>query len=209
MVDVYRYAILIYPTPDFSTPEVVRVNQQAVPPPEAPAQTPAAQPPLPRPDPVRASRPANPSRPAWTACYPARRFSKANARSAEVSLRDVPSENVELPTEAAAATPAAPSEVCDARADEKQVAEPGGAAGADPAGVGEAGACAGAVPAGGRVPGGACDSKGMPQGMPGRSPSCDGAWTGLRGADPSRSPHLRRSSGMGSLILRTRTRSPG
>jgi len=75
------------------------------------------------------------------------------ARSAEVSLRDMPSENVELPAEAAAIIPAAPSEVCDARTDEKQVTEPGGAAGADPAGPGETSAGAGAMPAGGSIAG--------------------------------------------------------
>jgi transposase InsO family protein len=75
------------------------------------------------------------------------------ARSAEVSLRDMPSENVELSTAAPVVAAGAPSEVYDERADEKQITEPGGAAGADPAGPGEAGACAGVVPAGGGVPG--------------------------------------------------------
>ena len=75
------------------------------------------------------------------------------ARSAEVTLRDMPPENVELSTEAPVVASGAPSEVCDERADEKQITEPGGTAGADPAGVGEAGAGQGAVQAGGSVPG--------------------------------------------------------
>jgi transposase InsO family protein len=75
------------------------------------------------------------------------------ARSAEVTLRDMPPENVELSTEAPAVAAGAPSEDCYERADEKQVAEPGGAAGADPAGSGAASAGQGAVQTGGSVPG--------------------------------------------------------
>ena len=75
------------------------------------------------------------------------------ARSAEVTLRDMPFENVELSTEAPVVASGAPSEVCDERADEKQITESGGAVGADPAGPGEAGAGQGAVQAGGSVPG--------------------------------------------------------
>ena len=75
------------------------------------------------------------------------------ARSAEVSLRDMAPEKVELTTESQAIIPGVPSEVCDERADEKQIAKPGGAAGADSAGPGEACADQGPVPAGGSVPG--------------------------------------------------------
>jgi len=75
------------------------------------------------------------------------------AKSAEVTLRDMPPENVELSTEAPVVAAGAPSEVCDERADEKQITESGGAAGANPAGPGEAGAGQGAVQAGGSVPG--------------------------------------------------------
>ena len=75
------------------------------------------------------------------------------ARSAEVTLRDMPPENVELSTEAPIVAAGAPSEDCDERADEKQITEPGGEAGAYPAGSGEAGADQGVVQAGGSVPG--------------------------------------------------------
>ena len=75
------------------------------------------------------------------------------AKSAEVSLRDMPPENVELSTVAAVVPLAAPSEVCDERTDEKQVAEPRGAIGTALAGSGEACAGQGPVQAGGGVPG--------------------------------------------------------
>ncbi len=75
------------------------------------------------------------------------------AKSAEVTLRDMPLEKVELSTEAPAVAAGTPSEESYERTDAKQVAEPGGAAGADPAGSGAASACEGAVSAGGSVPG--------------------------------------------------------
>ena len=75
------------------------------------------------------------------------------ARSAEVTLRDMPPEKVELSTEAPVVAAGAPSEDCNERADEKQVTEPEGAAGADPAGTGETGAGQGVVQAGGSIPG--------------------------------------------------------
>ena len=70
------------------------------------------------------------------------------AKSAEVSLRDAEPEKVELQ---AGVAPVTPNEVRDERADEKQAAEPAGAAGIVAAGAGEAGACEDAVPAGGCV----------------------------------------------------------
>ncbi|MBI4802740.1 MAG: DDE-type integrase/transposase/recombinase [Elusimicrobia bacterium] len=66
------------------------------------------------------------------------------AQSAEVSLRDVAVEKVELPGEVKAT-----GEVGDGRTEAKQAAEPPGAAGADPAGACAAGVCGGAVQAGG------------------------------------------------------------
>ncbi len=75
------------------------------------------------------------------------------AKSAEVTLRDMPLEKVELSTEVPVVVVGAPSEDCNERADEKQVAEPGGATGADPTGPGEASAGQGTVQAGECVPG--------------------------------------------------------
>lgn len=75
------------------------------------------------------------------------------ARSAEATLRDMPAENVKLSTEAPVLIAGAPSGVGDERADEKQITEPGGTAGADPAGAGETCADTGLVPTGGSIPG--------------------------------------------------------
>lgn len=75
------------------------------------------------------------------------------ARSAEVSLRDAEPEKVKLEGAPAVAAPVIQSEVRNERADEKQITESAGAAGADPAGVGAAGAGERPVPAGGGVPG--------------------------------------------------------
>jgi transposase InsO family protein len=101
------------------------------------------------------------------------------AQSAEVSLRDVVEEKVELPS---GAVSGASSEVGDGRTEASEVGEPGGAAGAYPAGAGAAGACGGAVPAGWGVAGvvlpvaGACAGGGAegaggegagPEGVPG------------------------------------------
>lgn len=110
------------------------------------------------------------------------------ARSAEVTLRDMPPEKVELPAAAAVVPPAAPSEVCDERTDEKQVAEPGGAIGTDPAGSGETCAGQGLVQAGGSVTGVVlpvaekCTDSG-PEGVGGESARSEGGSPG-EGAIP-------------------------